>query len=354
LRGFFVARNHTGRHRAPGYNPFNELGDIAARSAQPAMKASAVAVASGGLVAAFALPASAAPSTDGSTEARLAVSAPQAPPAAAETLAVAAPAAASAVPTFGVIGFSGKLAAHQAETVMQIARIQAAVAAATAPAAALAPPPRASRAVARPPVARPAADRPPAARPAVVAAPAPARATVTRPPARPAAAPARPAAAPARPAAAPARPAAAPARPAAAPARPAAARPAPAPARPAPAPAPAAAPAPTGGIVGIAASLSGIPYRYGGTTTSGFDCSGFTSYVYRMAGKSIPRTAEAQRAASVKVANPVPGDLVFFGYPAYHVGIYAGPGKLYDSQRTGTFSGLHSIWTMKGVSFGRF
>jgi len=115
-----------------------------------------------------------------------------------------------------------------------------------------------------------------------------------------------------------------------------------------------AAPAPTGGIVGIAAGLTGIPYRYGGTTPSGFDCSGFTGYVYRMAGKSIPRTAEAQRVASTKVSNPAPGDLVFFGFPAYHVGIYAGPGKLYDSQRTGTFSGLHSIWTMTNVTFGRF
>src|SRR5204863_2033174 len=91
------------------------------------------------------------------------------------------------------------------------------------------------------------------------------------------------------------------------------------------------APAPTGGIIGIAASLSGIYYRYGGTTTAGFDCSGFTSYVYRQVGKSIPRTAEAQRAASSKVSNPVPGDLIFFGYPAYHVGIFAGAGKMYDS-----------------------
>ncbi|MDQ6897085.1 MAG: NlpC/P60 family protein [Actinomycetota bacterium] len=144
-------------------------------------------------------------------------------------------------------------------------------------------------------------------------------------------------------------------------AAPAPAAAAPAPARaaaPAPAPvaalAPAAAPAPTSGIIGIAASLSGIPYVYGGTTTSGFDCSGFTGYVYARAGKSIPRVAEAQRAASTKVSNPVPGDLIFFGFPAYHVGIYAGDGKLYDAQRTGTFTGLHVIWTQTNVSYGRF
>ncbi|HVD24304.1 MAG TPA: C40 family peptidase, partial [Lapillicoccus sp.] len=112
--------------------------------------------------------------------------------------------------------------------------------------------------------------------------------------------------------------------------------------------------APTGGIIGIAASLSGIYYRYGGTTTAGFDCSGFTSYVYRQVGKSIPRTAEAQRSASSKVSNPVPGDLIFFGYPAYHVGIFAGAGKMYDSPRTGQTTGLHVIWTQSNVSYGRF
>ncbi|MDQ6714737.1 MAG: C40 family peptidase, partial [Actinomycetota bacterium] len=92
----------------------------------------------------------------------------------------------------------------------------------------------------------------------------------------------------------------------------------------------------------------------GGTTPSGFDCSGYTSYVFREAGISLPRTAEAQRQAATPVSNPQPGDLIFFGYPAYHVGIYAGPGKLYDSPRTGSYSGLKSIWTSKDVSYGRF
>ena len=120
-------------------------------------------------------------------------------------------------------------------------------------------------------------------------------------------------------------------------------------------PAPAAEPAVpnNGSIVGIAASLSGIPYRYGGSSTSGVDCSGYTSLVFRTAGISIPRTAEAQRAASTRVSNPQPGDLVFVGIPASHVGIYAGPGMMYDAQHTGTFSGLHKIWT-SNVTYGRF
>ena len=69
-----MARIPSGRHRAPGFNPLNELGDIAARSAQPALKASAVVVASGGLVAAFAIPASASPTSDRNTHVALAAS----------------------------------------------------------------------------------------------------------------------------------------------------------------------------------------------------------------------------------------------------------------------------------------
>ena len=95
---------------------------------------------------------------------------------------------------------------------------------------------------------------------------------------------------------------------------------------------PAPAPVSGGSVLSVAASLLGIPYRYGGSSPStGFDCSGFTSYVYRIArGITIPRTAEGQRKGSARVTSPVPGDLVFFGVPATHVGIYAGNGMMYD------------------------
>lgn len=107
-------------------------------------------------------------------------------------------------------------------------------------------------------------------------------------------------------------------------------------------------------VVAVAKQYIGVPYVYGGASPAGFDCSGFTSYVYRQAGISLPRTAAAQQAASTKVSNPAPGDLIFFGYPAYHVGIYAGGGMMYDSPRTGKTTGLHAIWTQSGVSYGRF
>ncbi|WP_169795418.1 C40 family peptidase, partial [Kribbia dieselivorans] len=125
-------------------------------------------------------------------------------------------------------------------------------------------------------------------------------------------------------------------------------------ATPAPKPTQTAAPAPTGGVLGIAASLSGIPYLYGGTSPStGFDCSGFTQYVFAQVGKSLPRTAEQQRQFATPVSDPQPGDLVFFGVPAYHMGIYAGNGMMYDSPRTGLSSGKRAMWTRTGVSYGR-
>ncbi|GAA4877380.1 C40 family peptidase [Serinicoccus chungangensis] len=118
-------------------------------------------------------------------------------------------------------------------------------------------------------------------------------------------------------------------------------------------PEPAAAPAPTGGITGIAANYVGYPYAHGGASPStGFDCSGFTSYIFAQAGISLPRTAAAQQSFATPVSSPQPGDLVFFGYPAYHVGIYAGNGMMYDSGRPGIPTQYRAVFG--GVSgYGR-
>src|SRR4051794_12953441 len=92
-------------------------------------------------------------------------------------------------------------------------------------------------------------------------------------------------------------------------------------------------------VLAVAARYVGTPYVYGGTTPRGFDCSGFTGYVYRQLGMHLPRTANQQMHATHRVSrsHARPGDLVFFvsGGHAYHVGIYAGGGKMYDSPRTG-------------------
>ncbi|MDR0890322.1 MAG: C40 family peptidase [Oscillospiraceae bacterium] len=75
----------------------------------------------------------------------------------------------------------------------------------------------------------------------------------------------------------------------------------------------------------------GYPYVYGGTSPSGFDCSGFVQYVYKQFGYSINRTATAQlsNGYSISYSNLAPGDLVFFGSgsSASHVGLYIGGGK---------------------------
>lgn len=109
-----------------------------------------------------------------------------------------------------------------------------------------------------------------------------------------------------------------------------------------------------GGVLDIAAAYSGIPYVYGGSTPAGFDCSGFTQYVYAHAGISIPRTATAQLNAATIVSNPQPGDLVFTvsGGIATHVGIYTGPGMMIDSPRTGKATSERAIFS--GNVYGRF
>ncbi|USQ79904.1 C40 family peptidase [Ornithinimicrobium faecis] len=80
----------------------------------------------------------------------------------------------------------------------------------------------------------------------------------------------------------------------------------------------------------------GIMYRGGGASPStGFDCSGYTQYVFGQLGIDLPRTTGGQRSVATSVSNPQPGDLVFWGSPAYHVAIYAGDGYIYDSGKPG-------------------
>lgn len=123
-----------------------------------------------------------------------------------------------------------------------------------------------------------------------------------------------------------------------------------------PAPAPEAASAPQaagGSVMAIAARYVGTPYRYGGTTPSGFDCSGFVQYVYAQVGISLPRTANEQINAGRRVSRSEarPGDIVSFvkGGRVYHNGLYAGGNMLYDSPRTGKSLSKREIWTSNVV-----
>jgi murein DD-endopeptidase len=98
-------------------------------------------------------------------------------------------------------------------------------------------------------------------------------------------------------------------------------------------------PVPAGqdGAAQLAVALVGAPYRYGGATPDGFDCSGLVWYVYRSVGINMPRTAAEQRAAThpVDVDQLQPGDLLFFQTPADHVGIYVGDGDFVHAPSTG-------------------
>lgn len=245
-----MASHSTGRHRAPGrFNPVSELSGIVASAAQPAVKTSAVIAASGGLVASFALPASAASASPAPVAAKGATTTA---PVAVQAPETAAPAASSA---FGVIGFTATAKPKPKPKPVVVHTIERSSAS------------TASRSVARKDY------------------------TSLKPAA--------------------------------------------------------------GGVLAIAAQYEGLMYSYGGTSPStGFDCSGFTQYVFGKVGISLPRTAEEQRQATDRVSTPQPGDLVFFGSPAYHVGIYAGNGMMWDSPRSGKAVALRSIWS-SNVTYGR-
>ena len=86
-------------------------------------------------------------------------------------------------------------------------------------------------------------------------------------------------------------------------------------------------------IAAYAQNFLGTPYVYGGSSTSGFDCSGFTKYVYGQFGYTLNRTATDQLSNGVSVRKDElqPGDLVFFknrtSKPVSHVGLYIGSGQ---------------------------
>ena len=87
-------------------------------------------------------------------------------------------------------------------------------------------------------------------------------------------------------------------------------------------------------FVSFARKFEGTAYWYGGSTPSGFDCSGFVGYVLKHElNIDVRHSASAQMALGNRVKYPLPGDLVGWGYGIYfhHIGIYIGDGKVIDA-----------------------
>jgi cell wall-associated NlpC family hydrolase len=108
-------------------------------------------------------------------------------------------------------------------------------------------------------------------------------------------------------------------------------------------------PAPSGSAqvaVDTARAQLGKPYVYAGSGPDVFDCSGLTMYAWAAAGVSLPHNAEAQYVSLPHVSQSElqPGDLVFFGNPIHHVGIYVGGGTMIEAPYTGVDVRYHTIY----------
>lgn len=116
-------------------------------------------------------------------------------------------------------------------------------------------------------------------------------------------------------------------------------------------------------VVGTARQMLGVPYRYGGASPSGFDCSGLVSYAYRSAGIRVPRTSGEQflQSSRVSMQNLQPGDILFFRLSppkVSHVAIYDRDGRFIHAPSSGKRVSYASLdnpyWRKHLVGAGRF
>jgi peptidoglycan DL-endopeptidase CwlO len=99
-------------------------------------------------------------------------------------------------------------------------------------------------------------------------------------------------------------------------------------------------------VVAVAMKYQGVPYRYGGANPAGFDCSGFTAFVYSQFGIALPHSAAGQGrlGTPIALADALPGDLVIVSGGS-HVGIYLGGGRMIDAPEAGGVVSAREIYT---------
>jgi cell wall-associated NlpC family hydrolase len=90
-----------------------------------------------------------------------------------------------------------------------------------------------------------------------------------------------------------------------------------------------------GSIIAAGMKQLGKPYVFGDEGPNTFDCSGLMQFIFKKNGIKLPRTAAQQQKVAKRVSKPQPGDLVFYGYPAHHVALYLGNGKMLAAPHSG-------------------
>jgi hypothetical protein len=103
--------------------------------------------------------------------------------------------------------------------------------------------------------------------------------------------------------------------------------------------------------IAIANTELGKPYVFDAAGPNTFDCSGLISYVFAQLGISLPHNAAEQQKVTSPVTVPLPGDLVFYGQPATHVGLYIGAGKMISAPHSGAVVHITDVGTPTG--YGR-
>lgn len=107
--------------------------------------------------------------------------------------------------------------------------------------------------------------------------------------------------------------------------------------------------------VAFAKDQVGKPYEWGAAGPDSYDCSGLTMAAWRQGGVSLPHSSRAQWSATTRVAigDIQPGDLLFYGRPIHHVGIYVGGGQMIAAPESGRNVQYQSIWRSDLVGAGR-